>query len=230
MLFNPLDARTPKTARSDLIGTVIDNDDSKSKDGKKRGRVRVRIPLLHRNVPDDKLPWSMPNNNTGQANAGAGVGGVRIPPIGAKVFYILDDEDPHNPRYGSSPSTDDVYKDNELAEEDYPHTYGDVDTAGNLDKVNTLKNTKTKTHVSGTTDHIDGSGNYSIFGVSNNDFISKGNTVIGADGAISAHAGGVNSIKGSRVLINCSDAFIQASAAGNRTRPVIASPAGKTKA
>src|SRR5690606_2925684 len=112
---------------------VIENDDTKHPDGKKRGRVRIRIPALHRNVPDEELPWSMPNNG-GQANSGGGAGTVDIPPIGAKVFVNYDEQDPHNPRYGGSPTTDDVYGDNELLEEDYPYTKGSIDDAGNLVK------------------------------------------------------------------------------------------------
>lgn len=230
MLFNPLDVRKNHIKRSDLIATVVNNDDSKHPDKKKRGRVQIRIPILHRNVPDDKLPWSMPHSNGGQANAGAGSGSVRIPPNGAKVFVTQDEEDPHNPRYGMSPTTDDVNEENELNEEDYPHTYGEVDQAGNMWKVNTKKNTKTTTHVSGTTEHVDGDGNHSLFGKGNIDEVATGNIVKSAKGNISNHSKGNHSIKGAKVMINCSDGFANGSAGGNRTKPNIKDPSGKNKA
>lgn len=230
MLMNPLDSRRNSTKRTDLIATVIENDDTKHKDGKKRGRVRIRIPALHRNVPDDKLPWAMPAAGGSNFNAGSGAGSVNIPPIGAKVFVTYDEQDPHNPRYSSSPTTDDVFSENELLEEDYPNVYGGVDDAGNLTKVNKVKNTITNTHISGTTQHIDGSGNHSIFGKKNLDQVATENLVQSAGGKAALHAKGITSIKGSMVMINCSDAFMEGSAPGSRTKPVIKNPGGKDKA
>lgn len=209
-------------SRPDYQGTVINN-----KDPLKLQRVQVRIPQLHRNIPDDKLPWTMPMDSGRQTNAGSGVGGVNVPPIGAKVNYALTENDPHNPRITGSPTTKDVTKDNELLNEDYPGTYGDIDHAGNKRATNTEKNTITETHVSGSTTHTDGSGNMSQFSVGNIDIAAKGNITIVADGKISIHASGNCDMKGANIHLNGSSAAATTAPAGARSRPSIPSPAGK---
>lgn len=225
-LSNPIQhlGRT-NISRPDYQGQVVDN-----KDPLKLQRVRVRIPQLHRNVPDDKLPWTMPMDSGRQGNAGSGVGGVNVPPIGAKVNYSLTENDPHNPRITGSPTTKDVTKDNELLKEDYPGTYGDIDHAGNKRATNTEKNTITETHVSGSTTHTDGSGSMSMFSVKDINIAAKGNITIVADGKINVHASGNLDLKGATIQLNGSGAAATAAPAGARTRPTIASPAGKTTA
>lgn len=133
--------------------TVVNNDDSGHEDGQKRQRCRLRIPVLHRGIPDDQLPYSMPMPGGGPTNAGGGVGSVNVPPKGAKVYVRFDGEDPHTPYYVSSPTTDDVHKDNELLKEDYPHTSGSVDAYGNKQSVNRKQGTITDTHKSGSMFH-----------------------------------------------------------------------------
>lgn len=160
---------------------IINNDDSGTKEGK-RQRCRVRIPQIHRNIEDTDLPMAMPQRG-GQTNAGAGVGSVDIPPQGAKVFVAYDEEDPHTMYYNQSPTTDDVHKDNELLQEDYPHTKGHVDHMGNKYSVNTKKEkeTITDTHRSGSTMHRDKEGNFYMYAAKDMVLSCKGDFKVASD-------------------------------------------------
>lgn len=154
MLLPPVSTLTkPRLNKNDLIGYVIDNVDPD-----KRQRVRIRCPQLHRNVPDNLLPWTIPDRSDNYSNAGKGVGSVNVPPIGSKVYYRLDENDPHNPRYGGSPATDDVNKEHEMLNEKYPHTRGNVDSANNRRASNNEKETVDFVHSSGTTQHVASNG------------------------------------------------------------------------
>lgn len=222
-LSNPIQhLNRTNIARIDYPGKVIDN-----KDPLKLQRVKIRVPQLHRNIPDDKLPWVMPMDSGRQTNAGVGVGGVNVPPIGAKLNFSLVDNDPHNPRAVGSPTTADVTKDNELLNEDYPGTYGDIDHAGNKRATNTEKNTISEVHVKGSTRHIDGDGSISEFSVKDLNLSAKGDINIVADGKINLHAKGATDIKGSTISLNGSSAGLSSAPPGARTRPNIPSPAGK---
>ena len=208
---------------------IITNDDSKHPDGAKRQRTQIRIPQLHRNVPDDQLPWSMPQQG-GQMNAKGGVGSVDVPPIGAKTMVQYDEEDPHTLYYTNSPTTDDVAKDNELLNEDYPSTKGHVDHAGNKVAVNTKegKETITDTHKSGSTFHRDKDGNLYLYAPGNLILGAKGEVTIAAKGGAQLHASGGLSLKGSRIDLNGSDGKKEPTAVGLRQRPQTPSPGGQT--
>jgi Type VI secretion system/phage-baseplate injector OB domain len=212
----------PSLKVQNYTGVVVDDNDPK-----KRQRVRIRIPQLHRNVPDDKLPWSMPQAE-GQMNAGGGVGTVKVPPKGSHLFLKYDDDEPHHVYYGGSPTTDNVHKDNEILKEDYPDTMGHVDQAGNKATVNTRKNTITTTHVSGSQTHIDGAGNVTVFGAGKVTVAASGDLVLAAGGNISIHAGGNVDVKGGQIQLNGAGAGTSIGPAGARTRPTIESPSGKT--
>ena len=219
------DLKQSNLQRPDYTGTVIDNGDPD-----KRQRVRVRVPQLHRNLPDDKIPWTMPMNNSNQANAGVGVGGVQVPPKGAKMNFSITDNDPHNPMTNGSVTTDDANKDNELLQENYPHTYGTVDQAGNKDATNTELNTQTKTHKSGATHHTDGGGSQSQFSPGDITIAAKGNITLAADGVIKIHAKGALDLKGATISLNGSGAAANVAPVGPRTRPTVPNPSGNTKA
>lgn len=221
-LSNPFgDYARSKLERPDYVGVVVDNNDPE-----KRQRVRIRVAQLHRNVPDDQLPWAMPSNNGAQANAGSGVGTVNVPPVGSKMSYQLTDNDPHNPRMGGSVTTDDANSENELLQEDYPHTVGSVDQAGNLTKVNTKKGTITTTHVSGASIHIDAGGNISLFSPGKLTLAANGGVDIVGGGTVNVHGGTVD-LKGGRIDLNGSGSALSPSASGARTAPVIKSPSGQ---
>lgn len=225
MLSNPVRSiNRPTLNRGDLVGYVVDNVDPDKKNPKQR--VRVRIPQLHRGIPDDKLPWALQDSSRGTANAGSGVGSVDVPPVGSKLYVRLDENDPHNPRYSGSPPTDDVNKDNELLKEDYPHTNGFVDPAGNRFAVNKEKQTVNFTHTSGTTVFIDAKGAVSV---SCSTFMVgvEGDAVVSAKGMVSITGEGGVSINGKRVDLNDGNGKSAAPRTA-RTRPKVGSVANKT--
>jgi len=221
MLNNPLtDMQKQRMQGNYFVGFVVNNVDEDDK--KHRQRVQIRIPQRHRNIPDDQIPWSIPDVGSGMNNAqmqsGSQIGSVAIPPIGSKVWVRFDDNDPHNPRYGGSPSTDDVSKDHELYKENYPHTRGNVDPANNREAINVEKMTKDSTHSSGTTFHIDANGTLSITTAS--DFN------VGVNGNINMVASGDVNINGATInLNNGSKSPTEATA---RPRPQVKNPAGNT--
>lgn len=220
ILGNPLDDLTrPKLNNDTYVAIVVNNVDEDDK--KQRQRVRIRIPQLHRNVPDDKLPWAIPDNTQGAGNAqiesGSQVGSVNIPQIGAKVWVRIDG-DPHNPRYSGSPSSDDVSKNNELLDEQYPHTRGTIDAANNRKSVNVEKQTQQETHSSGTTWFIDANGNIS--------WASAGDINLSAQGAINIVAKGDVNIQGQHVNLN--ETGLSPSSVTPRQRPQPKDVSGQT--
>lgn len=222
MLSNPLkDLSRPKLSGNDLVAFVVNNVDEDDK--KQRQRVRVRVPQLHRNVPDDKLPWAIPDasggSNNVQVSSGSQVGSVEIPPIGSKIYVRFEDNDPHNPRYGGSPSTDDVSKEHELLKEDYPHSRGSVDLANNRESVNLEKQTKQSTHSSGTTVHIDANGAMSL--------TIAGDYNLGVNGTCNIVAKGAVNIQGS--VVNINEGSQSPTAATARPRPQVKQQSGNTK-
>ena len=221
-LLNPVKAlKRPALNQGRWHGYIVNNDDSQDpkSNGKKRQRCRIRIPQLHRGIPDDQLPWCMPASS-GQAHAGAGVGSVDIPPEGALVEVVFDEDDPHNPRYGRSPPVDSVNEDNELLNEDYPKTTGYVDDAGNKWSYNKQRKETLYQHPSGASMFFDGAGNIS--------FSSPGKVTMSGAQGVDVVGGPVN-INGSAIQlkgptsINGAGAGMSASSPPARATPNIAS-------
>lgn len=222
MLSNPMEDLTrPKMQGQFFIGIVVNNVDEDDK--KQRQRVQIRIPQRHRGVPDAMLPWAIPDTTGGvnnmQVQSGSQVGNVNIPPIGSKVWVRFEDNDPHNPRYAGSPSTDDVAKNHEAYKENYPHTRMQVDPANNREAVNVEKMTKDSVHSSGTTIHIDANGTMSI--------TTAGDFNIGVNGKINMVASGEVNINGSKINLN--EGSKSPTAATPRPRPQPADPANREK-
>jgi hypothetical protein len=180
---------------SEYEGYVVDVNDPK-----KRQRVRIRVPMLHRGIPDNKLPWV--NQRSAQANAGGGVGAAAVPDKGAKVIYKHLENDPHAPQYGQSVTSDDVNKDNELLNEDYPNTVGHVDSHGNRWSTNKSTGDVTMVHKSGATISIDGGGNISIGSAGDLSLAAKGTVTIGGQGGVKINSGGAIDIAGSTIGLN----------------------------
>ncbi len=199
-MFDPTrDLRMPSLKGAELEGYVINVDDPE-----KRQRVKVRVPALHAGIPDDKLPWSN-QRGMGQANAGGGVGTASVPDKYAKVAVKYLDDDPHNPQYGPSPTSDDVNKNNELLNEDYPNTVGHTDSHGNRWSTNKATGVVNMTHKSGATINIDGSGNISIGGPSNISIVCKGNMTLGSQGEMTIFSKSVVNVSGdSSIELNTS--------------------------
>lgn len=223
-LPNPVkDLKRPDLSKGTWRGYVVDNQDPE-----KRQRVKVRIPQLHRDISDEDLPWSMPSN-TGQAHSGSGVGAVDVANEGALVEVWFEEDDPHNPRYGGSPPVDNMHEDNEILGEDYPHTNGQVDSAGNKWTVNKLRNEVLFQHKSGSSAFYDGAGNIVMHAAGKLTLVgSQGVDVVSSSG-IRVHGGGPGvDIKGGPVNLNSSSASATASAPAARSTPQVQSRRGQT--
>lgn len=215
------DFQSPDLAKGQYEGYVISTED---KD--KRQRVRIRIPLLHRGIPDDKLPYANIQSG-GQANAGAGVGTVNVPERFSKVIVTFPKDDPHTPQYAFSPASDDVNKDNALLQEDYPNVYGHVDAYGNRFSTNRATGDITISHRSGATVLIDGNGNVSIASAGDLYLAAKGNIAMSAGGRMKLSASGDISLDGANVLLNSGSADAPV-IPGSRQPPQIKDQSGQT--
>lgn len=223
-LSNPVkDLRRPSLQNSTYRGQVVDNNDPE-----KRQRVKLRIPQLHRDIPDEDLPWSMPSS-AGMPHSGGGVGSVDVPPKGAMMESWFEEDDPHNPRFGGSPPLDTVHKDNEILNEDYPKTSGHVDEFGNKWTVNKQRGEVLFQHKSGGSMFWDGAGNLSIN--------SPGSiTLNGAQGLnmtggnIKMETEGEMKVKAKPVKLNPAGDTSIPSAPAPRNTPTTANASGKTSA
>lgn len=215
------DFGAPSLANQQFEGYVISTADDQ-----KRQRVRIRIPVLHRGIPDEDLPYANALNN-GPANAGAGVGQVMVPDQYAKVVISFPTDDPHFPQYSASPTSDDVNKDNELLGEDYPNTYGHTDSYGNRISVNRATGDMTFAHHSGAILHIDGGGNITLAAAGDLNLAAKNNINISAGGRVKVSGGGDILLDGSNVMLNSGSATPPV-IPGQRTTPVITNQSGKT--
>lgn len=221
-LLNPShDINRPTLKGVEVEGVVVDVDDPE-----KRQRVRVRIPVIHRDIPDDKLPWSN-QRGMNQANAGAGVGSVQVPDKFAKVSVRFLSDDPHDPQYGPSPTSDDVNKDNELLQEDYPNTAGHADSFGNRWSTNKATGDVTFVHKSGASTTYDGAGNIAHCAAGDLTLTAKGKIIIASDGelVISTKAG--LKVAGAPIDLNIGSAT-DVAAITPRTTPVIPDQSGNT--
>lgn len=203
-------------------GYVVDRNDPE-----KRQRVKIRIPQLHRGIPDSQLPWSMPTNG-GQANAGGGVGTVAIPAKGALVEGFFEEDDPHNFRFTGSPPVDSVNKDNELLGEDYPYTEGSIDESGNRTSVNRLRNEILIHHTSGASIFIDGAGNISLNAKGKLTLNGAQGVDVTGGGTINMHSGEKVDSKGGPIFMNSSGPKLSSSSPSSRSTPSIPSASGKT--
>lgn len=225
-LGNPVrDLKRPDLSKGMYRGYVVDNNDPD-----KRQRVKIRIPQLHRGIPDDQLPWTMPISR-GQAHAGAGVGSVDVPPVGSLLEGMFEEDDPHNFRVSGSPPVDKVNKDNEILQEDYPHTSGHVDEAGNKFTTNKLRNEILIQHKSGASIFFDGAGNISL-NAKGSVFINgpQGvSTTAGEDGDLKFHTKKKMEFKAKKgIKLNGAGDEMDSNAPASRQTPSIPSPRGQT--
>jgi len=215
------DLNRPTLKGTEIEGYVVDVNDPE-----KRQRVRVRLPALHRNIPDDKLPW-MNQRGMSQSNAGAGVGAVSVPDKGAKVSVRFLTDDPHDPQYGPSPTSDDVNKDNELLQEDYPNTVGHVDSFGNRWSTNKATGDVTFIHKSGASSTYDGAGNIHHTAAGDLVLSAKGKIILACDGDLIVSSKSNTSIAGSPIDLNTNPAT-DVSSVTERSTPSIPDRTGQT--
>lgn len=222
-LISPTRIKRPDLSKGTFYGRVVDNDDPK-----KRQRLKIRIPQLHRDIPDSDLPWMMPQSIGGNHVEG-GIGRVDVPPVNALLAINFEEDDPHSARYGGSPTVDNVHKDNEILNEDYPNTRGEVDESGFKTTYNKQRKEWSLQHPSGSGIFIDGSGNISLVSAAGV-FISAQNDIRQtAAGAVYIHTSSFVDVKGSNIGLNDSGSASSSSPTTPRTPVPIVAPTGQTK-
>ena len=101
------------------IGRVIDNADPDQ-----MGRIKLRIPHIHDEVPDDDLPWAIPQSQS------TGKGALQVPSIGDNVHTVFQGGDVHEPLYlGNVVSSDNLHDD---FKQNYPNRKGFVTERGDV--------------------------------------------------------------------------------------------------
>ena len=108
------------------IGVVIDDNDPEY-----LGRIRVRLDVFQDSIPDDKLPWAIPETNLHPNGLRGGdveqrTGSFRgVPKRGNKVaVYFRNKGDANNPSYGPVPiDTQNILPE---FEKNYPNRQGTV--------------------------------------------------------------------------------------------------------
>jgi hypothetical protein len=179
-----------------FIGKVIENDDPKRME-----RLRIRIPEIHDNIPDDKLPWAIKiaHHPYGQFLGGT-AGAFGVPPKGALLYVMLQKGDQHYPVYlaGAIVETCQLPE----AKVNYPWRYGFKDIRGNLFYVDTKEGVNQVYFKQGTSDltlKIDKDGNVEFTGVKNFKMSVKEDAEINVGGDLTYNIeGGVeNNVGGS---------------------------------
>lgn len=157
-------------------GIVIDNNDPSQLQ-----RVKVRVAELHSGRPEGEIPWSLQFMFSKQGHTNS-MGSIAIPVIGAEVLIMFPEDDEHNTYY----IADYYSKNTQIAEllVDYPHVYGNIDASGNLFLVNTLKDTVTFVHVSGTFINIQQSGMVNVVANNTMNFFANGDINMRATGGV----------------------------------------------
>jgi len=135
-------------------GVVMDNNDPH-----KIGRVRLAHPVIYTNVPTADLPWATNEGSPGFGGDGRALF-FFVPNIQAEVWFYLEDNDPHRPRYLGA--TLDPTSMISAFTTNYPHRWGFLDEQG----TGLLIDRKTKDlwvkHVSGFEYHVDTNGNATV--------------------------------------------------------------------
>lgn len=104
-MLSPTDLRTPQGLQPEkpYHGTVIENDDGKTK----RRRIRIRVDGIFDGIPDDKLPWAMAMD--GQPDGASETSGhSSVPKKGTKVMVQFQGGNPLFPKYSTNYITEDT--------------------------------------------------------------------------------------------------------------------------
>lgn len=195
-------------------GVVIENDDPK-----KIMRCRVRVAVLHRDVPDADVPWALPMNLSGQVGlSGGGAGIISVPVVGAKVALMFMDDSLEHPAYISWRAE----KSSDIPAEllvDYPDAWGFIDGGGNLLLVNNKTGQVKFHHNTGTLIDLQADGDVAVTTKKDLTLHVNGTTNIAASGQINIHSGAKVDIRAGRVELNPSTSGASPSAATPRSKP-----------
>ena len=197
-----VDTREQKTQLQFYTGFVVNNADPD-----KLGRCKIRVMSVFGDIiPDDDLPWAIPDFNF----IGSSLGSFVVPPIDGLVKVYFDNNDYHTPRY-----TTKVIETNRLnftagKDEDYPDTMVFFETDdGEYFKINRKTYTSTYRHASGLMVIIDKLGNLTIdnkkVGEGNVTINVEGNTTLNCGGNIDAIAEGDVTVQGNSIKLKTQD-------------------------
>lgn len=196
-----------------VAGVVIDNEDPE-----KLLRCRVRVAVLHRDIPDDLVPWALPMNLGGGNGMTGGVGMISVPVVGSKVSMMFMDDSLYHAAYISwrIETSDDIPA--ELLA-DYPDAWGFLDGGGNLLLVNNVTGLVKFHHVTGTMLQFKQDGSVQLTTKKDLALHVNGVTNILASGQINLHSGAKIDMRAPRVDINKSTSGSQPVTATARTKP-----------
>lgn len=203
-----------------LSGVVINNDDPE-----KLLRVKVRIPLVHRDITDENLPWVKPLTSSSFSGNTGGTGGISVPKVGAKLILMATDDSLYNMGYMGDVSNQDTIP-SELFE-DYPNSYGWIDQANNLFFINTKKQEMKIVHSSGSTFEIEQSGAINILSANNVVVSSQSQVDIVAASRVNVHSGSNVDVRAPRIDLNRSTSGSRPVETKVRPKPTMKSVAGK---
>ncbi len=137
-------------------GIVVDNDDPK-----KLGRIKVKIPQLLEIDDNAKLPWIQPDNPYGLGGR-VDTSEFSVPEINSEVTVHFPFEDIYFGYYkGYWQNT--AHSHQILFDEDYPESYGKIDSNVSWWKVNKKKKYTEHFHVSKHTAIVDKEGNSQVY-------------------------------------------------------------------
>mgnify|MGYP003961599159 CR=1 FL=1 len=126
--------REPYIKGKSFVGVVKKNDDTTEK----LGRIRVNIPELHGDIADDDLPWV---HSTMGPKSGIM---YMIPEVDDIVNVVFQEDDIYHGYYTPSSFSTNTKVDD--FDEDYPDTYGFLDSQKTKIKINKKTGTLEITH------------------------------------------------------------------------------------
>jgi len=132
-------------------GTVVDRNDPLRKK-----RVRIRVPVIFDDTPDEELPWAYPNS---------GLRSIGVPDLGTDLLIIFDRGDISSPLYLGKLRT--ISNVEEILGTNYEETYGFQDKNGNRFYVDMSNNTIRLEHTSGSFVNINSDGAIAVNAMDN---------------------------------------------------------------
>jgi len=112
------------------IGTVLFNEDPR-----KLGRLKILIKGIYEG-DHNKLPWVFQDPDSGLGSSKI-TSSFSIPEVGTEVAVFWKDQDIYHPFYKGAPRKEEALPPPLL--EDYPHTYGFVDSNNQWGRINKLQ-------------------------------------------------------------------------------------------
>ncbi|MFA5071265.1 MAG: phage baseplate assembly protein V [Candidatus Pacearchaeota archaeon] len=196
------DSKSVNLLKTQQVGRVVDNNDPR-----KLLRVKVYVKGVYEDADVSKLPWAF-------QNADSSLGGkpdssfFAVPEIGSEVLVSWPTNDPYHPYYGGRRQNS-LTAPQEPFDEDYPNSYGTIDSAGHWFKIN--KESKFFEFFSSFVGHhvkFDGAGNLTI-SIPKNVTLQVGSELQIQVGASTIISSGINHIQncGNTMYLNANNGY-----------------------